>query len=106
MYYAGTKAKLKLVGSPIEPGKYGIALRREDNLLKEAIDRGLGQLMVSGRMQKIYHKWRLLTPEQAALAQPPNREAELAGLGFDASGQLLATSKLPPASFRRSTSST
>jgi polar amino acid transport system substrate-binding protein len=85
MYYAGTNEKLKLIGPPIEPGQYGIALRREDKLLKEAIDQALGQLMVSGRMQQIYRKWRLLTPEQAALAKPPNREAELIGLGFDPS---------------------
>ena len=37
MYYAGSNPNLKLVGQPIEPGKYGIAVR-DDSLLKEAID--------------------------------------------------------------------
>ncbi len=83
MYYAGPKKHFKLVGSGIAPGKYGVGLRKEDALLKEAIDLALGQLMVSGRMQQIYRKWRLWTPAQVALAQPPNLEAELAGLGFD-----------------------
>lgn len=95
MFYAGSNEKLKFVGQPIEPGKYGIGLRHEDTLLKDAIDQALGDLIASGRLQQIYRKWRLWTPAQSALAQPPNKEAELTGMGFDAGGQPLATINLP-----------
>lgn len=69
MYYAGSNPKLKFVGQPVEPGKYGIALRKEDMLLKEAIDLALGELIESGRLEQIYRKWQLWTPAQAALSE-------------------------------------
>jgi polar amino acid transport system substrate-binding protein len=72
MYYAGSNPKLKFVGQPIAPGKYGIALRKEDTLLKDAIDIALGELIDSGRLEQIYRKWQLWTPAQVALAQRPD----------------------------------
>jgi polar amino acid transport system substrate-binding protein len=93
-YYAGSNPQLKFVGQPVEPGKYGIALRKDDVALRDAIDSALGELMQNGRMQQIYRKWRLWNADQAALAAGPNRAAELQGLGFDAQGQPLPTATL------------
>ena len=55
----------------------------------------MGELIASGKLPQIYRKWRLWTPAQAALAQPPRKEAEFSGMGFDAAGQPLATANLP-----------
>jgi polar amino acid transport system substrate-binding protein len=93
-YYAGSNPKLKFVGQPVEPGRYGIALRKDDVALKEAIDRALSELMQNGRMQQIYRRWHLWNSDQAALARGPNRAAELKGLGFDPAGKPLPTSQL------------
>jgi polar amino acid transport system substrate-binding protein len=94
VYYAGSNPKLKFVGDPVESGKYGIGLRKEDALLKESIDRALSELMQNGRLQQIYRKWRLWNADQAALASGSNKAEELKGLGFDPQGKPLPTSQL------------
>jgi len=88
-YYGETNPKLKLVGERIGQGSYGIACRPADADLVAAIDEALGELIVSGRLAEILRRWHLWNIDQEALAQPPNRPAELAGLGFDAAGRPL-----------------
>jgi polar amino acid transport system substrate-binding protein len=89
LYYASTNPALKYAGKPFAKGAYGIALRPDDRDLAAAIDEALGELMVSGRLQRIYRKWHLWNPDQAGLARGPRRIEELRGLGFDAAGQPL-----------------
>jgi polar amino acid transport system substrate-binding protein len=88
-YYGETNPKLKLVGNRIGQGSYGIAARHGDRELIEAIDEALGELIVSGKLAHIFRRWHLGNEDQAELAQGPNRQAELAGLGFDPAGRPL-----------------
>jgi polar amino acid transport system substrate-binding protein len=88
-YYAETNPKFKLVGGHIAPGKYGIAARSNDRELVAALNRGLGDLMASGRLRQIFERWHLWNADQAELAGGDEREAELRGLGFDAAGRPL-----------------
>jgi polar amino acid transport system substrate-binding protein len=92
-FYGRANANLKFVGQPLGRGEYGIAVRRDDRLLKEAVDLALGRLMVGGQMRDIYRRWHLWNGEQAALAR--NAE-ELTGLGFDASGEPKPEYLVPP----------
>jgi His/Glu/Gln/Arg/opine family amino acid ABC transporter permease subunit len=89
LYYASTNPKLKYAGEPIGRGEYGIALRPDDQDLAAALDEALAELMRDGRLQRIYRKWRLWNPDQAALAAGPENAAELRGLGFDDQGHPL-----------------
>ncbi|MBX7167585.1 MAG: ABC transporter substrate-binding protein/permease [Pirellulales bacterium] len=82
-YYAYTNPKLRSAGTVGEPGHYGLAFRQDDSGLTDAIDDELSALMTSGRLAEIYRRWHLLNAAQAGLAAPPQRAAELAGLGFD-----------------------
>ncbi len=88
-YYGETNPKFKLVGGHIAPGKYGIAARSGDRELVAALNRGLSDLMVSGRLRQIFQRWHLWNADQAELARGERREAELRGLGFDAAGKPL-----------------
>jgi polar amino acid transport system substrate-binding protein len=85
-YYAETNPKLKLVGGRIASGEYGIAARPDDRELIAALDQGLSDLMVSGRLRQILQRWHLWNADQAELARGTHRETELQGLGFDAAG--------------------
>lgn len=95
LYYASTNPKLKYVGEPLGRGEYGIALRPDDADLVAALDEALGEIIRNGRLAKIYRKWHLWNADQAALAQGPDKAAQLRGLGFDADGQPLADPKSP-----------
>jgi polar amino acid transport system substrate-binding protein len=77
---------------------YVIACRRRDQVLAEAIDAALGQLFASGRLAQIYRRWHLWNEDQARLARGPNRQAELAGLGFDGRGQPATNPGVTPVS--------
>lgn len=92
IFYARDNPRLRFVSQRLAPGEYGIALRRDDRVLTAAIDRALGELFSSGQWARVLRRWHLYDGEQARLAGGAQREAEQAGLGFDADGQ-----ELPPA---------
>jgi polar amino acid transport system substrate-binding protein len=96
LYYASTNPKLRYAGKPIGKGEYGVAFRPDDEELTRATDVAIGELITSGLLRQIYRRWHLWNPDQAALARAPQREAELKGLGFDASGQPLVADEPPP----------
>lgn len=66
-YYAKPNPKLKFVGPLIAEGYYGIAIRKEDNDLKEEIDRILLKIIRTGELKKIYEKWNLWNEKQEKL---------------------------------------
>ncbi len=66
-YYAKPNKKLKYVGKPIGEGLYGMALRKEDKELRDAIDRILLKLIESGELKRIYDKWNLWDESQKKL---------------------------------------
>lgn len=97
IYYASTNPKLKLIEPTFAPGEYAIGLRRADENLALAVDQAIGELLRSGRWQEALRKWHLWNPAQAALAQGAERQAELAGLGFDGAGEPSAELVVQPA---------
>lgn len=87
-FYARDNPKLRFIDERIGPGFYAIALRRDDRALAAALDRALGEVFASGDWARVLRRWHLFDARQAALAAAPQREAELAGLGFTAAGQV------------------
>ena len=65
--YAGRHPTLAVVGDVAE-GSYAIALRPQDQDLREAIDRALGAEIASGSWRQTLARWQIDGPRQAALA--------------------------------------
>lgn len=88
-FYAETNPRLKLAGGRIAPGGYGIAARRADAELLNALNLLLSELMESGELQRILRRWSLWNADQAELARGLRKARELSGLGFNDAGQPL-----------------
>jgi polar amino acid transport system substrate-binding protein len=67
--YLGRHPSLAAVGD-VAQGRYAIALRRQDQDLRAALDRALGALIASGAWRRTLARWGLDNPRQAALAAP------------------------------------
>jgi polar amino acid transport system substrate-binding protein len=65
--YARSNPALKFLGDPIEPGYYAIALRKSDEDLAKTIDVGLGTLLETGELRRIYEKWGIWNADQEGL---------------------------------------
>src|SRR5262249_19043338 len=61
------KPGLKFLGPSFADGYYGIAVRPDDKELLAELNRGVGRLLESGKLQEILHKWKLWTPDQYRL---------------------------------------
>jgi polar amino acid transport system substrate-binding protein len=68
-YYAGPNPKLAFAGPPVGEGYYGIALRKGDESLREAIDGAIGRLLRSGELRRIYERWALWNGAQEKLSR-------------------------------------
>ena len=68
-YYGKPNPKLRYAGRPVGEGFYGIALRKGDADLQQAIDGILAKLLISGELKRIYEKWDLWNEAQEKLAQ-------------------------------------
>lgn len=66
-YYAKPNPALKYAGKPTGDGFYGIAIRKADKRLKDAIDQALIDLLRKGELKKIYEKWGLWDETQERL---------------------------------------
>ncbi len=89
LYYASSNPKLKYAGPPTNSGVYAIACRPEDKVLSSALDEALSELVRDGRLADILRRWHLWNQDQAQLAQGPDGEDELRGLGFTSDRQPL-----------------
>lgn len=67
-YYALPNPKLQFAGPPLGEGFYGMAIRKNDRELKEAIDGIMVKLFHSGELKRIYEKWGLWNEMQEKLA--------------------------------------
>lgn len=85
-FYAQPNPRLQVIDIEADDMLYVAALRRGDDVLREAIDLALHDLMVDGTLADILRRWHLWNPQQAPLAAGAERSQELAGLGFDAAG--------------------
>lgn len=68
-YYAKPNKKLKYAGEPLGEGFYGIAIRKNDKELKQAVDQIIQRLLASGELRRIYEKWDLWNETQEKLFQ-------------------------------------
>jgi polar amino acid transport system substrate-binding protein len=67
-FYRDRFAGLKLVGRPESHGFYVIYLRRGDDDLRDALDRGLARLISSGDLRRLYEKYGIWTEAQHELS--------------------------------------
>ena len=68
VYYGMPDKRLKYAGPPEGEGYYGIAFRKADKELKDAVDRVLERMLQTGELQRILQKWDLWDGSQAKLA--------------------------------------
>src|SRR4051812_16510772 len=69
--YASRHPTLAVVGD-VADGSYAIALRPQDEDLRQAIDRAFGAELASGAWRRTLARWRIDDPRQAALAVAPD----------------------------------
>lgn len=67
VYYGDPDPRLQSAGPPEGEGFYGIAIRKEDRDLKDAIDDAIGKLLRSGELKSIYGRWGLWDRAQTKL---------------------------------------
>ena len=67
VYYGKPDKRLREAGPPEGEGFYGIAFRKQDADLKEAVDRALEQLLRTGELKRILERWGLWDAAQAKL---------------------------------------
>jgi polar amino acid transport system substrate-binding protein len=63
-YYAGGNPKVFNVPQTFSPGKYGVALRKEDASLLAEMDRVLDLMKKNGELADIYRKWKIWNERQ------------------------------------------
>jgi len=80
-YYARPNPLLKYAGPPVGEGYYGIAIRKEDASLEEAVDEAIDRLLRSGELRRIYEKWGLWNEAQEKLFLPDRSPAAGASAG-------------------------
>ncbi len=75
VYYGKPDKRLKYAGPPEGEGYYGIAFRKEDSELKQAVDASIDHLLRTGELRRILERWGLWDRAQARLAaggEPPD----------------------------------
>jgi polar amino acid transport system substrate-binding protein len=65
--YGATNPKLKNVGDSFEEGHYVIVFRTEDEALRDAVNRALGEMKGSGELKAIYEHYGLMDGHQIQL---------------------------------------
>ena len=68
-FYRAQYPTLALAGPPVGRGDYVMYLRKGDVALKEALDRGIGELIASGELRRLYERYDIWTDAQADLAR-------------------------------------
>jgi len=63
-HYARPKASLRFAGEPFAPGFYGIAIRKDDKPLGEAMNTAITEMKKDGTLQKILERWNLWNDAQ------------------------------------------
>jgi polar amino acid transport system substrate-binding protein len=67
-FYLDRFPGLQLAGAPQAPGYYVIYVREDEPGLRDALDKALERLTVSGELKRIYQKYGIWTDTQDALA--------------------------------------
>jgi len=69
VYYGKPDQRLKYAGPPEGGGFYGIALRKDEDDLKNVIDSVIGDLLRSGELMRMYEAWGLWDEAQEKLLE-------------------------------------
>jgi len=69
-YYARSQPGLRYAGVPLAEGQYVIALKKQDDALKDRINQAIAALYASGELKKIYTRWGLWNEAQVKLERP------------------------------------
>jgi polar amino acid transport system substrate-binding protein len=64
-YYAGPNPALQFDGPPFGTVLYGIAIKKDNYFLQQEINRGLAEIVRTGRLREILSHWGLWTPKVA-----------------------------------------
>jgi polar amino acid transport system permease protein/polar amino acid transport system substrate-binding protein len=72
VYYGKPDPRLKYAGAPEGEGFYGIAIRKTDRDLKQAVDSVIDELLRTGELRRIYQKWGLWDRSQMKLMSYPS----------------------------------
>ena len=67
---------LMFVGQPFAEGYYGIAIKKDNDLLAKQLDDALGRVIQSGELKRILTKWHLWSPDQYRLYTPLKLDEE------------------------------
>ncbi len=67
-YYAGRYSELELVGPPEGRGYYVIFARKGEQSLRDALDLGLGKLIASGELRRLYDRYGIWNEAQEELS--------------------------------------
>lgn len=59
LYYVGWNKYLKILDSEVGEAKYGIAIRKDQQSLKDSVDFALRNMIKSGRLKEIMVRWNL-----------------------------------------------
>ncbi|HYG75054.1 MAG TPA: ABC transporter substrate-binding protein [Planctomycetota bacterium] len=63
-HYAASNPKLFNVPQTFSPGKYAVAVRKEDKALLEEVNRILDVMKENGELAEIYKKWNIMNDKQ------------------------------------------
>jgi len=66
-FYAAPNPALQNVGEPVGEGIYAGGIRKDSPKLKEKINEAIRDLINSGKLEQIYKKWNMWTPNQEKL---------------------------------------
>lgn len=58
-YNAKQSGHYQVVGTPVEPGPYGIAVRKDNTQLRDAIKAALDAIIENGEYKKVLEKWNV-----------------------------------------------
>jgi len=73
-YYAGPNPKVYNVPQTFSPGKYGVAVRKEDVRLLAEVDRILDLMKKNGELAAIYRKWKIWNERQKEVGVEATKE--------------------------------
>jgi polar amino acid transport system substrate-binding protein len=93
-YYGLVEPSLKMVDGAFGEIQYAIAVRPQDDGLREALDNALDQLNRDGTLRSIYEQWGLWTPDTARLLG--QSEAVSTPVAVQWESWRAAVGKLPP----------
>lgn len=93
-YYADIDERFETVRGNFGVVEYALAVRLEDDARRAALDAALAQVIADGTLRRIYERWGLWTPSNAALLGDPDPTPRTPPLEYER--WKVAVGRLPP----------